>query len=212
MPNTWHLNDNLQEKIYKSKNNLDNGILQADFMIRKIFDGMKEKGYLQNAVVVFTSDHGDELGEFGQFHHKTNLNWTTLNIPLMFYGIDSNKFVNKKFARLIDVAPTLVEAADYPIPSSWEGKSLLSHLPDSFSYHQTYLKSKVNMYYSIVYYTVEGTYRYQFNHDYSMEALYKISVDRTEQHNIINTNTAIADKLRNKSKKEFDKIFWIPQY
>lgn len=210
-PNVWGINDSREEKIAKSKNNLDNGILQCDYIIKQIYTKLKEKGYLQNPVIVLTADHGDEIGEYGLFTHKINMNWTTLNIPLLFYGLDSSKFENKRLARLIDIAPTVVEAAGYPVPPNWEGRSLLSNQPDSFSYHQTYIKSKKNMAFSIVYYTKGDIYRYQFNFGFTKEALYKISVDPTEKVNIIDSETAVSKMLRDKARNDFDKIFWTPK-
>ena len=44
-------------------NNYDNGILEADDTIRRLFDALDRKGYLANSIVVITADHGEGLGD-----------------------------------------------------------------------------------------------------------------------------------------------------
>jgi hypothetical protein len=67
------------------------------------------------------------------------------------------------------------------------------------------------MAFSIVFCTKGDVYRYQFNFDFSKEALYKISTDPTEKINIIVTEPVVAKMLRDKAKNDFDKIFWTPK-
>ena len=50
-------------------NYYDNGVQQVDSVIKDIFSLLKEKGYLQNTIVVITGDHGDLLGEKGLYSH-----------------------------------------------------------------------------------------------------------------------------------------------
>jgi glucan phosphoethanolaminetransferase (alkaline phosphatase superfamily) len=43
-------------------NHYDNGVLQADAIIKGIFESLEHKGYLANSVVAIIADHGEGLG------------------------------------------------------------------------------------------------------------------------------------------------------
>ncbi len=66
---------------------------------------------LPNAVVVLTSDHGEELGEHGGFEHGHTFYQELLAVPLLFRGVD---VVATGPVGLQDVAPTLLGAAGIP--------------------------------------------------------------------------------------------------
>lgn len=44
-------------------NNYDNGVTQADAVIKDLFGALEAKGYLNNSVVVVTSDHGSLVAQ-----------------------------------------------------------------------------------------------------------------------------------------------------
>ncbi len=65
------------------RNNYNNGILQADEMVRIIFKELKNKGILDNALVIISADHGEYLGEFNRFGHGREPYEPVSRIPLL---------------------------------------------------------------------------------------------------------------------------------
>lgn len=82
----------------------------VDYQISRIIAVLKERGLYDNTVIVFSSDHGEMLGDFGTMGKRTMLDGA-LRIPLMIKlpGHDSGR--RNGVCSLVDLAPTLLSAA-----------------------------------------------------------------------------------------------------
>ena len=100
-----------------------------DEQIGKIFAALDQQGYLDNAVIVFTSDHGDTLGDHGQ-----NAKWTmydeVTHVPLIFWGPGhcASGHNVQSLVQHFDVGPTILEFAQVAPAKSMEARSLFSSL------------------------------------------------------------------------------------
>jgi len=61
----------------------DEAALRFDRYFGKFVERLKDEGIYDNATIVFTSDHGEELWEHGGFGHSHNLYNCTLRVPLV---------------------------------------------------------------------------------------------------------------------------------
>lgn len=98
----------------------------VDREISSFLEFLRREELLDNTLVVLTSDHGQGFGEHGFFGHM-ELYDEVLNIPLIFWSKDKRIKLNHKptnQCRLVDVAPTILDILDNPVPSSFNGKSL----------------------------------------------------------------------------------------
>jgi len=105
----------------------DNGVLQADARIAAILDMLARKGYLEEAVVAITADHGEALGEHGMFQHANSVREEVLRVPfvLVSYGYRPTARIDtQRLASQIDVAPTLLAELNLPPPATWQGQAL----------------------------------------------------------------------------------------
>jgi glucan phosphoethanolaminetransferase (alkaline phosphatase superfamily) len=118
-------------------NRYDNGVLQTDAMLARIFAILEAKGYLRNSIVAILGDHGDGLGEHGHIGHTRYLYQEDIHIPLLIYDEDIGQYQNSSFATQIDVAPTIVERLGLPVPRGWQGQSLMKPATDRMTLHQT---------------------------------------------------------------------------
>lgn len=105
-------------------NHYHDGILQADGMIERIFEHLRTKGLLDDAIVIVTADHGEMLGEGGRFGHGETLLDPVVRVPLLIYDTDRYAYPQREVASVVDVAPTLVDRLGAPIPAHWAGESL----------------------------------------------------------------------------------------
>lgn len=82
---------------------------------------------LGETLFVLTADHGEELYDHGGWKHGRTLYQEQLRVP-MIWRWEGRLPAGTRIAgpvRLLDVAPTLLDAAGGSVPDSWQGRSLL---------------------------------------------------------------------------------------
>jgi len=177
-------------------NNYDNGVTQADAMIKEIFGVLGKKGYLQNSLVVILADHGEALGERGQSNYGHGVLYQeSISIPMLIYDQSPVKYANLKFATQIDVAPTIIDRLGLPIPACWQGASLLNPNIKAVTTHQTYLKG--HPCYAVLYRTDSTIYKYMYCSMDKREELYDLTSDPGEHLNLIDVSApALIQRMR----------------
>ncbi|MER7417606.1 choline-sulfatase [Micromonospora peucetia] len=91
-------------------------------------------GLLENTVVVFTSDHGDQLGEHGMYFKRTLREWS-VRVPLIVAGagVAAGHRIDTPVS-LVDLHPTFAELAQTRLPEwvtdRFAGASLAGALRD----------------------------------------------------------------------------------
>ena len=187
-------------------NRYDNGIIQADAYIERIFRGLDRKGYLDDTIVMILADHGESLGERGNFGHGSPLYQENIAIPLLIYDTSPLVYKNLTFATQTDVAPTIVDRLGLPVPSTWQGRSLLDANVKRYSYHQTMNNRPC---YAVLHNNGTALYKYvRCLHSGSTtdsEELYELTDDPGESHNIVKSAEAgLIRDLREKMANAFD--------
>lgn len=106
-------------------------LLTLDVVLRDLIDGLAERGILDDAVVVITSDHGEELGDHGRWGHGHTLYEELIRVPLvMMAGEPPAAAQTAEVVSLIDLAPTILDLAGLPVPDAFQGRSLAHHVRD----------------------------------------------------------------------------------
>ncbi len=104
----------------------DSAVAYADDAVGQLLDRLEELGLAANTVVVITSDHGEALGEDDRAGHSYLEDYNTL-VPLIIRlpgHVGAGRRVSRQ-VRLVDLAPTIIEATGAPAPASSDGLSLL---------------------------------------------------------------------------------------
>jgi arylsulfatase A-like enzyme len=122
----------------------DGEIRSADAAVGRLLGALRERGLYEDALVVFTADHGESLGEHGyHFEHGEYLYDVTLRIPLIArFGRSGPRGLRVAGnASILDIAPTFLTAAGVR-PPPLEGRDLAAHLeggaaPHPVSYAET---------------------------------------------------------------------------
>lgn len=118
-------------------NYYDNGVLQSDAVIAEVLGKLKNKGYLEDALVVITADHGEALGEHGMYGHSNSVHEELLRIPfvLLSYGRPPPSLAgHTRNAAQVDVAPTILAELGMPRPATWVGVPLQERHTAPFSH------------------------------------------------------------------------------
>jgi arylsulfatase A-like enzyme len=108
----------------------DGEIAWTDSLIGKIRADLEKKGLLENTVIALTSDHGTEFFEHGSKAHRMTLYDEVIRTPLVIRypkSLPQGKRV-EELSRGIDLGPTLIELAGFPVPQDVYGQSLLATL------------------------------------------------------------------------------------
>ncbi len=101
-----------------------------DKMIGALLSRLKKYDLTKNTLIVFTSDHGEEFLQHGDFLHK-ELYDEHIRVPLIFKFPDGdtwNQRVVSQQVAMIDLMPTILEYLGLPIPEMVQGTSLFSIL------------------------------------------------------------------------------------
>ncbi|MGH9500910.1 MAG: sulfatase-like hydrolase/transferase [Terriglobales bacterium] len=102
-------------------------ITTTDVAVGRLLSFLRAQKLYDGALVVVASNHGESLGAHGEETHGIFLYDETVHVPLVL-KLPKNQMAGKRVnnrARLLDVAPTLLEAAGVPVPSQMQGQSLL---------------------------------------------------------------------------------------
>jgi len=104
---------------------------RIDENVGRIMAHLEERGLLEKTIVVFTSDHGCHFRTRNR-EYKRSCHDASIHIPLIFHGPGFNRrMVIPELVSLVDVTPTLLQAAGLPVPPSMHGRSLLPLLQRS---------------------------------------------------------------------------------
>jgi len=106
-------------------------VAYVDRYVGELVDELRREGLYDDSLVVFTSDHGEELHEHGHIGHVMNLYDPALHVPLVVKPPRGHPALERlarrrhELVRHVDVVPTVLELLGYsPLPGQ-RGTSLL---------------------------------------------------------------------------------------
>lgn len=113
-------------------------IEQVDTEVGRMLKALEDTGQADNTIVIYMSDHGEMLGDHG-FYLKGPYFYDCLTrVPLIIRwpgkykaGLRSDALVE-----MVDIAPTLLDAAGVPVPSGMVGRSLAQLLAGQATTHR----------------------------------------------------------------------------
>lgn len=96
-----------------------------DDQLRRFVDHLTDRGLADNTILVFLSDHGDYVGDYGLQRKGAGMPECLMRIPLVITGPGIEIADNERdFVSIVDILPTLCEAVGAPIPFGVQGRSL----------------------------------------------------------------------------------------
>ncbi len=101
----------------------------------KLYRTIKDKGLLDDTLLIFTSDHGEALGEErngGRFGHGHPLSPETVEVPIVFCGAGLPE--GAEYQPLLsgtDIVPTILAALGKGAASAFDGTDVWTGTPES---------------------------------------------------------------------------------
>lgn len=159
----------------------------VDHKVGELLAALEENGFASDTVVIFTSDHGDMLGERGMVQKRTFYEWSS-RVPLIIRFPDRRVVRERVDApvNLIDIMPTVLDLVDFPNSErlSIDGRSLLALL-DSNQAEERYTLAEYHSQgsHAPCFMAREGRYKYVYIHGYESQ-LFDLAVDPGEWRNL----------------------------
>ncbi|WP_460463988.1 sulfatase-like hydrolase/transferase [Arthrobacter pigmenti] len=153
-------------------------ITAMDAMIGRIIDELKAEGLYDNTYIIYTSDHGESLGEHGLFYKQCSYEGS-VGIPLIVKGPDLPAGqVRDNPVSLVDLYPTVLDMAGLDVEPDRRGTSWLPLIRDEATarpewvfaeHHGNFFKDSWYMIrlrdYKYTYYCHERPTLYNVHHD-----------------------------------------------
>jgi arylsulfatase A-like enzyme len=109
-----------------------------------MLDALEETGQAENTIVIYMSDHGDMLGDHGLFEKGPYFYEGAIRVPMIIRWPGKFKVGLRidALVEMVDLAPTLLEAAGIAIPERMQGRSLTSLLTGQTTRHRDSIYSE----------------------------------------------------------------------
>ena len=96
-----------------------------DDQVRRLVDELKRLGHWENTILIFTTDHGDYVAEYGLQRKGAGMSEALMRIPMVVTGPGVQPRDDRvNFCSLADLLPTICEAVGADIPLGVQGRSL----------------------------------------------------------------------------------------
>jgi tetratricopeptide (TPR) repeat protein len=184
--------EDFQQKPY------DGEIAYTDSQVGRLLKAVQDKGLLGNAIVSILADHGESLGEHGEFSHGVFLYEATVRIPWIVAGpgIPRAKRIRDQ-ARTIDLLPTVLDLIGGEIPQQCQGVSLVSAFSGQpVKTEHAYLEAlfpKINMGWAELRAIRTNKWKYV---QAPRPELYDLETDPNEEENVIQLQPQKANELK----------------
>ena len=185
-------------------------IEQIDYEFGRLINFLDDIGERENTLVIFTSDHGESLGDHGMLLKGCRFFEGLVRVPLMISW--PSKFeggrVSDQLVELLDLAPTLSDAAGIENPYYNQGQSLMNLLLNKSQVHRRSIRTE---FYAGINYPDEThatmyrdeRYKLIIYHGKDIMELYDLHQDPWEHHDLSrdgNTTSLITEMI----KKSYD--------
>lgn len=104
----------------------DDGVKYVDREVGRLLDFLDEKGLLEKALLIITSDHGESLGEHGIFWDHHGLYDCTIRVPLILHhrSLPRGERINS-LVQHVDLVPTVLDFLNVKNDYHYDGYSLM---------------------------------------------------------------------------------------
>jgi choline-sulfatase len=179
------------------------------YIDRKVGEFVEELERLElrdNTVIIFTSDHGDMLGEKNMVQKRSFYEMSS-RVPMILNfpdGWGAGRTCDQPIS-LIDLAPTILQLAGVTAWMPMDGKSLLQCMQSETETRAAFSESHTNGLYEPCFMVRQGVYKYIYIRN-EEDQLFNLEKDPGEWHNLIGKPeyADVEEDLRNRILETFD--------
>ena len=181
-----------EEEIHNARAGYYGNIEHIDHEIGRLLDFLEKQQLLDDTMIIFTSDHGDMLGDHNLWR-KTYAYEGSTHIPLlvrlpkdMQHGLASS---SNKPVMLCDIMPTILECLGIEIPSSVDGLSMMPLIKKQSCDWRDYVHGEHCTCYHLeaeMQYLTDGKIKYIWYPNTDSEQLFDLGNDPYEMRDLVN--------------------------
>ena len=114
------------ERLPRARANYLGMLRLIDDQVKRFVDHLDTRGLADETHLVFLSDHGDFVGEYGLVRKGPELPEVLTRIPFSWRGpgVAAVAEPHEAFISIADIMPTICELIDLPLPAGVQGRSL----------------------------------------------------------------------------------------
>lgn len=164
-------------------------ITHMDHQIGRLIQALVEHRLMDNTIILFTSDHGEELCDHHLFR-KSRPYEGSCHIPMIISGLEAltggkQGQVCHSVVELRDIMPTLLDIAHAPVPDEVDGKSMMPMIADKTSSIREWLHGEHLMGDASNHFIVTEHDKFAWYSQTGEEQYFDLDKDPKELHNAI---------------------------
>jgi hypothetical protein len=176
-------------------------VAYVDKHVGALLDTLDTRGWYDESLIVFTSDHGEALGEKGHIGHVHSLYDPLLRVPLIIKPPRSTFAQTGQrrtdLARLVDVTPTILAMLDISLPAMARGRDLLATRAAEFAtFH--FCETHAPQAHHTLYGLRDSAHKVIFSPDTDRYELYDLVQDPRETHDLNTEDEPLGRTWRRK--------------
>ena len=160
-----------------------------DRWVGKYVDFLKQRGELDNTIIVFSSDHGEMLGDHNRW--GKSVPWQeSVGVPMIMAGPGIKHHRSDALVSVMDLAATFLDYAGVTKPSNMDSRSLRQVAEGQTRTHREFLVSGLNKWEMV------WNGRHKFIRGFEEQPqLYDLTADPSESKNIVKRDKRMATEM-----------------
>lgn len=160
-----------------------------DRWVGKYVELLKQRGELDNTIIVFSSDHGEMLGDHSRW--GKSVPWQeSVGVPLIMAGPGIQHAKSDALVSVMDLAATFLDYGGVAKPSGMDSRTLRHLAEGRTKLHREYLLSGLDQW------EMAWNGRHKFIRGFEAEPqLYDLAADPSENRNIVKRDKRMAEEM-----------------
>ena len=176
-------------------------VSMIDVQVGRILDSLEATGQRDNTLIIFTSDHGEFLGDHGCYGKRSWYEGPG-RIPMIVSWPGGNLPAGQRRTQLVsheDILPTILDAAGIDVPRECQGRSLIAAARRADDKGREVLFAQLGDKAQGLYLAMDSEWKYIFCAADNSEQLWHYAADPTESVNYASDPAHAAAKARLKA-------------
>ncbi len=156
-----------------------NALHYGDQALGELFDGLRKRGLESNTLFLLFGDHGEAFGQHdGNYGHTMFIYDENVHVPYIIAapGLIQDRPQISRAVSLLDTAPTILDLLGLPIPSEFDGTSMLDPRPRMSLFFTDYSLGWLGLH--------DGCRKFLFEINSRHSQLYDVCMDPDETHDL----------------------------
>jgi hypothetical protein len=156
-----------------------NALHYSDAVLDRFLSGLKARNLFDQTLFVIFGDHGEAFGQHeGNFGHTLSIYDENIHVPywIIAPGLFNPPVRVKRAVSLVDTAPTILDLLGLPIPSEYQGSSLLEPRSKMALFYTDYSLGLLGL--------RDGRWKFVYELESGRAKLFDIATDPEETKNL----------------------------